>query len=158
MLFCIPLVVIMLLVLDVLCSLEFLHISFGPIDVHGYRSLRGLVMPILQSLPNVIVTTVIYYQGAAPFALGSFKYLGVLKYNSNPQFLTKFLYLQAAITSFESILWGFAEWFHLRHQGKCGLLRSFVKVMSGDALCKGVVKVSLLCTRADKVCVDLRII
>jgi len=158
MLFCIPLVVIMLLVLDVLCSLEFLHISFGPIDVHGYRSLRGLVMPILQSLPNVIVTTVIYYQGAAPFALGSFKYLGVLKYNSNPQFLTKFLYLQAAITSFGSILWGFAEWFHLSHQGKCGLLRLFVKVMSGDALCKGVVKVSLLCTREPVVYVDLRIV
>ncbi len=158
MLLCIPLVVVMMPVLDVLCSLEFLHISFGPIDVHGYRSLRALVMPILQSLPNVIVTTVIYYQGAAPFALGSFEVLGVLKYNSNPQFLTKFLYLQDAITSFGSILWGFAEWFHLSHQGKCGLLRSFVKVMSGDALCKGVVKVNLLCSRADKVRVDLRIV
>ena len=158
MLLCIPLFVIMMPVLDVLCSLEFLPISFGPIDVHGYRSLRALVMPVLQSLPNVIVTTVIYYQGAAPFALGSFKYLGVLKYNSNPQFLTKFLYLQAAITSFGSILWGFAEWFHLSHQGKCGLLRSFVKIMSGDALCKGVVKVNLYCSRADEVCVDLRIV
>ena len=144
-LLCIPLIVPITLIMDVLSSLEFLPMSFGAIDVHGYRELRAIVMPVLQSLPSVIITTVIFFQGSSPTSIGYFQSINLLKYNSNPEFLTHVLYLQAAITSLGSILWGICELYHISHKRSLSLVRSLSMVLLGRCLQKGEVKVELAC-------------
>ena len=106
-LLCLPLVLLAMPIVDVLCSFKFLHISFGPINPDGYRHLRILVVTVVQSLPSAILITVIYYQGAAPFVMGSeFKLLRVLESNQHPVFLSRSLFLQAVVSSLVSVLWG----------------------------------------------------
>ena len=70
--------------LVVLCSLEFLPVTYGIIDIHSYRQLRGIVMPFMQALPNVIITTYIFYQGATPLVLSSFQRIDASNYHDKP--------------------------------------------------------------------------
>lgn len=157
-LLCIPVIVPAVLVMDILSCFEFLHIPFGPINPQGYREMRGLFMPIFQSLPNVILTTVIFYQGSSPTSLGFFRSIDALQYSKNPQFLSHDLYLQAAITSFGSILWGIGELYHITHKNQASLTRSFWDVVSGSCLRHGKVKVHLHCQDQQQVQLNLQIV
>lgn len=157
-LLCIPIIVPAVLIMDILSCFEFLHIPFMPINPQGYREMRGILMPILQSLPNVIVTTVIFSQGSSPLSLGFFRSIDVLQYNNNPQFLSHNLYLQAAITSFGSILWGIGELYHISHMRQESFAKLLLGVVTGSCLKYGRVKIHLQCQHQQKVQLKIQIV
>ena len=157
-LLCIPVIVPAVLIMDISSCFEFLRIPFGPINPQAYREMRGILMPILQSLPNVIVTTVIFSQGSSPLSLGFFRSIDVLQYNDNPQFLSHNLYLQAAITSFGSILWGIGELYHISHMRQETFAKLLLSVVTGSCLKHGRVKIHLQCQDQQKVQLKIQIV
>ena len=101
-----------------------------------------------------------FSQGSSPTSLEFFRSIHVLQYSSNPHFLSRNLYLQAAVTSFGSILWGIGELYHITHENQTSLATSFWDVVNGSTsdLQHGKVRAHLRCKDQQQVQVNLHIV
>ena len=131
-----PFVIVCMPIVDVLCSLSdgLHHPVFEVMNSHRYRHLRSLAVSVLQALPNAAIVTVVYHQGAVPFALDDhFPLLGALEHNTDPRFLSKSLSLQAVISSLASVVLGIAGWVFLSCKHNIGLFETLWSVISCSA-------------------------
>lgn len=131
-----PLVIVAMPIIDVMCC--FCKCPHHPVfevkNSHCYRHLRILTVSVFQALPNAAIVTVIYYQGTVLFSVDTTnRLLGALQHTTDPQFLSRSLFLQAVILSLASFVWGVAGWFFLSIKHDTGLLKMLWSVIACTA-------------------------
>ena len=128
-----PFIIVAMPVIDVMCCFCKCphHPGFEVMNSHCFGHLRILTISIFQTLPNAAIVTVIYCQGSVPFSVDTTnRLLGALQHTTDPQFLSRSLFLQAVISSLASVVWGIAGWLFLSIKHNTGLFKVLWNVIT----------------------------